>query len=96
MTILRAAALAALLLSAGLAHADGRRRYHDEAGLLVGIGIFADFIGASLLADLIAPPAPRDACAGFCVRPDYTPHEYTPYDDIGTRRSADAAWAAPD
>lgn len=95
MRILRTAVLAAILTWVGLAHADGRRRYHDEAGLWVGLGIFADAVGASLLADLIAPPAQRDACAGFCVRPDYTPYEYAPYDDIGTRRSADADWAAP-
>jgi hypothetical protein len=65
MNILRTAALAAVLLGATLAHADERWRYHDEAGLWVGLGIFADFIGASILADLISPPPPPyvgDAC----------------------------------
>jgi hypothetical protein len=146
MKILRAAVLATVLLGAGLVHADGRRRYHDEAGLWVGLGIFADFVGASLLADLIAPPPPAYTCVGFCERagyappgygppdyaspgygpPGYVPPDYVPpsdvppdsappgyappssappdyaspgygpyYDDIGTRRAADAVWAAP-
>ena len=77
MTILRAAALAAMVAWAGTAHADGLRRFHDESGLLVGIGILADFLGASVLVDMIAPPAPETVCVDG-------------YDPIGTAPSGDA------
>jgi hypothetical protein len=86
MTILRAAALAALLASTGVAHAGERHRFHDEAGLLVAFGIVADTLGASLLADLIAPTPPD-------VPRNDIPYGYAPPVDIGTRRSSDAAWA---
>jgi hypothetical protein len=156
MKIRPTAALAAVLVGVTFAHADERGRYHDEAGLWVALGIFADAVGASLLADLIAPPPPAEGCVGFCGRPDdappgdpppgysapgyaappcsspgasrpdysqpdysqpdysqpdyaqpnYTrpdeappddaPPGYGPYyGDIGTRRAADAVWAAP-
>lgn len=94
MTILRAAALAAIIAWAGVAHADGRRRYHDEAGVVVGLGIFADALGASILADLIAPSSPEVGCVGY-VAPGYPPYGYTPPVDIGTRRTSDDTWVRP-
>jgi hypothetical protein len=93
MTILRAAALAALFASTGVAHAGERHRFHDEAGLLVAFGIVADTLGASLLADLIAPATPDVVCDHDCVPRSDIPYGYAPPVDIGTRRSSDAAWA---
>jgi hypothetical protein len=95
MTILRAAALAAIIAWAGVAHADCRRRFHDEAGLLVGIGILADFVGASVLADLITPSEPDLVYLDSCGANGNTPYGYAPSVDIGMRHCADQVWTRP-
>jgi hypothetical protein len=95
MTIFRAAALAAIVAWAGAAHADCHRRYHDEAGLLVGIGILADFVGASILADLIAPSEPDPRCADGGQAYGTAPCGDASSVDIGMRHCSDQACTCP-
>jgi hypothetical protein len=91
MRVLRAAALASIVAWTAAAHAGSHRRLHDEAGLLVGIGIFADFVGASVLLDLIDPPEPDFVCADG-IWPNGDAPSGCARADVGMRHCAEPVW----